>query len=82
MHFGTQSIRGLLAGCFRKQVADGNLAMRILALGGDHSFGAQLADIMRLVATDVTDGAIAKSGVMEEQPRNGRPQPLSILFEK
>ena len=40
--------------------------MRILALGGDHSFG----DIMRLVATDVTDGAIAKSGhwVMEEQP--------------
>jgi pimeloyl-ACP methyl ester carboxylesterase len=51
-------------------VANGKLAMRILALGGDHSFGAQLADIMRLVATDVTDGAIAKSGhwVMEEQP--------------
>jgi len=51
-------------------VSNGKLAMPILALGGDHSFGAQMADIMRLVATDVTGGVIAKSGhwVMEEQP--------------
>ena len=52
-------------------VANGKLAMPILALGGDHSFGTQMADIMCLVATDVTSGVIAKSGhwVMEEQPK-------------
>ena len=51
--------------------ANGKLAMPVLALGGDHSFSTQMADIMRLVATDVTGGIIAKSGhwVMEEQPK-------------
>jgi pimeloyl-ACP methyl ester carboxylesterase len=51
--------------------ANGKLTMPILALGGDHSFGMQMADIMRLVATDVTGGVIAESGhwVMEEQPK-------------
>ena len=46
------------------------LAMPVLALGGDHSFGTQMAEIMRLVATDVTPGIITDSGhwVMEEQP--------------
>ncbi len=50
--------------------AKGKLTMPVLALGGDHSFGTQMADIMRLVASDVTAGIIAKSGhwVMEEQP--------------
>jgi pimeloyl-ACP methyl ester carboxylesterase len=51
--------------------AKGKLAMPVLALGGDHSFGTQMADIMRLVATNVTGGVIARSGhwVMEEQPK-------------
>src|SRR5271154_3829056 len=51
--------------------AGGKLAMPVLALGADHSFGTQMADIMRLVATDVTGGIISDSGhwVMEEQPR-------------
>jgi pimeloyl-ACP methyl ester carboxylesterase len=51
--------------------AASKLPMPILALGGDHSFGTQMADIMRLVATDVTAGVIKASGhwVMEEQPR-------------
>ena len=51
--------------------ADGKLAMPVLALGGDHSFGTQMADIMRLVARDVTGGVIKNSGhwVMEEQPK-------------
>ena len=50
--------------------AKGKLSMPVLALGGEHSFGTQMAGIMRLVATDVTAGVIAKSGhwVMEEQP--------------
>ena len=45
--------------------------MPVLALGGDHSFGTQMADIMRMVATDVTSGVITDSGhwVMEERPR-------------
>jgi len=45
--------------------------MPIFALGGDHSFGMQMAEIMRVVASDVTGGVIADSGhwVMEEQPR-------------
>jgi pimeloyl-ACP methyl ester carboxylesterase len=51
--------------------ARGKLAMPVLALGADHSFGTQMADIMRLVAADVTGGVITGSGhwVMEEQPR-------------
>jgi pimeloyl-ACP methyl ester carboxylesterase len=51
--------------------AKGKLKMPVLALGGEHSFATQTADIMRLVATDVTAGVIAGSGhwVMEEQPR-------------
>jgi pimeloyl-ACP methyl ester carboxylesterase len=49
--------------------AQGKLTMPILALGGDHSFNTQMADIMRLVASDVTGGVITHSGhwVMEEQ---------------
>ena len=51
--------------------ANGKLVMPILALGGDHSFGAKMADIMRLVAADVSGSVIARSGhwVMEEQPK-------------
>ena len=48
----------------------GKLGMPVLAVGGDHSFGTKMAEIMRLVATDVTQGIITDSGhwVMEEQP--------------
>jgi pimeloyl-ACP methyl ester carboxylesterase len=48
----------------------GRLAMPVLALGGDQSFGTQMGDIMSLVASDVTVGVIHDSGhwVMEEQP--------------
>ena len=42
--------------------AKGKLSMPVLALGGDHSFGTQMAEIMRLVATDVTSGVITNSG--------------------
>lgn len=39
-------------------VASGKLNMPVLALGGDHSFGTQMADLMRLVATDVTGDSL------------------------
>jgi pimeloyl-ACP methyl ester carboxylesterase len=50
--------------------AQGKLSMPVLALGGDHSFGTQMGDIVRLVATNVTTSVIGNSGhwVMEEQP--------------
>jgi pimeloyl-ACP methyl ester carboxylesterase len=50
--------------------AKGKLTMPILAIGADHSFGAQMGEIMGLVAMDVTSGVIKDSGhwVMEEQP--------------
>jgi pimeloyl-ACP methyl ester carboxylesterase len=49
--------------------ANGKLSMPVLALGADHSFGTQMADDVRFVATDVTGGIISNSGhwVMEEQ---------------
>ena len=49
--------------------ANGKLTMPVLALGADHSFGAQMADDVRFVATNVTGGIITNSGhwVMEEQ---------------
>jgi pimeloyl-ACP methyl ester carboxylesterase len=45
------------------------LAMPILAVGGDKSFGTAQADVMRFVASDVTAQVIANSGhwLMEEQ---------------
>jgi pimeloyl-ACP methyl ester carboxylesterase len=64
--------------------ASGKLHMPVLALGGDHSFGTQMVDIMRLVATDVSGGVIAKSGhwVMEEQPRQTTAVIVSFLDKK
>ena len=49
----------------------GKLTMPVFAFGGDHSFGMQMAEIMRLVASDVSAGVITDSGhwVMEEQPQ-------------
>ena len=50
--------------------ARGKLGMPVLALGGDHSFGTQMGDIMRSSRSNVTSGVIRDSGhwVMEEQP--------------
>ncbi|WP_428675382.1 alpha/beta fold hydrolase [Reyranella sp.] len=48
----------------------GKLAMPILAVGGDKSFGTMQAEVMRVVASDVVAQVLANSGhwVMEEQP--------------
>ncbi|MGC2824140.1 MAG: tripartite tricarboxylate transporter substrate-binding protein [Pseudolabrys sp.] len=50
--------------------AKAKLTMPILALGAEKSFGAQQAEIMREVGTNVESGIIANSGhwIMEEQP--------------
>ena len=50
--------------------AHGKLQMPVLALGGDKSFGTQMADVMRAGATNVTGGVVPRSGhwIMEENP--------------
>jgi pimeloyl-ACP methyl ester carboxylesterase len=50
--------------------AKGKLAMPVLAIGADKSFGSTQADVMRFVASDVSAQVIADSGhwLMEEQP--------------
>ena len=44
--------------------------MPILALGGEKSFGTQMADVMRPAPTNVTGGVVPGSGhwIMEENP--------------
>jgi len=48
----------------------GKLAMPILALGGDKSFGLTMAAVMRAGATNVQEGVVPNSGhwIMEENP--------------
>lgn len=55
----------------RAALARGRLRMPVLAVGGDHSFGTEMAFIMRFAADDVHEAVIADAGhwLMEEQPR-------------
>lgn len=50
--------------------AGGKLTMPVLAIGGEKSFGAGMAAVMRAAASDVTEGVIPDSGhwIMEENP--------------
>jgi pimeloyl-ACP methyl ester carboxylesterase len=51
-------------------LAKGKLTMKVLAVGGEKSFGPTMAVVMRAAATDVEEVVIAGSGhwLMEEQP--------------
>ncbi len=52
-------------------VAEGKLAMPVLALGGEKSFGPMMATVMRFAASNVTEGVVPDSGhwIMEENPK-------------
>jgi pimeloyl-ACP methyl ester carboxylesterase len=54
----------------RAFLATGRLDMPVLAIGGERSFGATMAAIMRTAASDVGEVVIENSGhwLMEEQP--------------
>jgi pimeloyl-ACP methyl ester carboxylesterase len=54
----------------RAFVAKGKLAMPVLAIGGEKSFGKAMAEIMRFAASNVREGVIPDSGhwIMEENP--------------
>jgi len=49
----------------------GKLTMPVLALGGEKSFGTAEADVLRVVATNVTMGIVPGSGhwIMDENPK-------------
>jgi pimeloyl-ACP methyl ester carboxylesterase len=51
-------------------LAKGKLAMPVLAVGGEKSFGPMMATVMRAAATNVTEAVVPHSGhwVMEENP--------------
>ena len=51
-------------------LAKGKLAMPVLAIGGEKSFGKTMAEIMRFAASNVHEGVIPDSGhwIMEENP--------------
>jgi pimeloyl-ACP methyl ester carboxylesterase len=51
-------------------LAKGKLTMPVLAIGGDHSFGPKMAEVMRVAASNVTEGIVPNSGhwIMEENP--------------
>src|SRR5215472_11340928 len=51
-------------------LANGKLAMPVLAIGGEKSFGRTMAEIMRFAASNVSEGVIPDSGhwIMEENP--------------
>lgn len=50
--------------------AGDKLIMPVLAIGGEKSFGATMAAVMRAAATDVTEAIVPDSGhwIMEENP--------------
>ena len=65
----------------QKLLAKGKLKMPVLAIGGDHSYGAQLATEIGFAAADVRAATIANSGhwIMEENPEQAVPLILSFL---
>ncbi len=54
----------------RALLAKGKLTMPVLALGGEKSYGANMATELKFVATNVSGGVIPNSGhwIMEENP--------------
>ena len=65
-------------------VAKGKLQMPVLAIGGDHSYGANLATEIGFAAADVRAAVIENSGhwIMEEQPEQAVTLILPFLKGK
>jgi pimeloyl-ACP methyl ester carboxylesterase len=65
-------------------VGKGKLTLPVLAIGGDHSYGAQLATEVGFAAADVRSAVIDNSGhwIMEEQPQQAIAVILPFLEEK
>ena len=65
----------------QRLVANGKLKMPVLAIGGDHSYGAHLATEIGFAAADVRSAVIKDSGhwIMEEQPAQAVAVILTFL---
>jgi pimeloyl-ACP methyl ester carboxylesterase len=65
-------------------LAKGKLTMPVLAIGGDHSYGAQLATEIGFAAANVRSAVISDSGhwIMEEQPEQAVALLLSFVAGK
>ena len=65
-------------------LAKGKLTIPVLAIGGDHSWGARLASEIGFVAANVRGAVISDSGhwIMEEQPEQAIPLILSFVDSK
>jgi pimeloyl-ACP methyl ester carboxylesterase len=61
----------------------GKLTMPVLAIGGDHSYGADIATELAFAATNVRSAVIANSGhwIMEEQPEQAIALIVPFLAE-
>ena len=72
MHAGFEQFRAFDQDAIDNKafMAQGKLSMPVLAVGGDHSFGPKMAEVMRFAASNVTEGIIPDSGhwIMEENP--------------
>jgi pimeloyl-ACP methyl ester carboxylesterase len=68
----------------QRLVAKGKLKMPVLAIGGDHSYGAHLATEVGFAAADVRAAVIKNSGhwIMEEQPEQAVSIILSFLKDE
>src|SRR6516225_4448251 len=65
-------------------LAKGKLQMPVLAIGGDHSYGARLATEIAFAAANVRGAVISDSGhwIMEEQPEQAIALILSFVDSK
>jgi pimeloyl-ACP methyl ester carboxylesterase len=68
----------------QKLLAQGKLELPVLAIGGDHSYGAHLAEEVGFAGTDVRAAVITNSGhwIMEEQPQQAIALIVPFLDEK
>src|SRR5580692_4420315 len=65
-------------------VSKGKLTLPVLAIGGDHSYGGQLATEVGFAAANVRSAVISNSGhwIMEEQPQQAIALIVAFLEEK
>jgi pimeloyl-ACP methyl ester carboxylesterase len=63
--------------------ASGKLAMPVLGIGADKSFGTAQAEVLKFVASDVSTQVVANSGhwLMEEQPKATLAAIMAFLAE-
>jgi pimeloyl-ACP methyl ester carboxylesterase len=68
----------------QKLAANGKLTLPVLAIGGDHSYGAHLAAEIGFAAANVRSAVINNAGhwIMEEQPRQAIALIVSFLKEE